>query len=523
MTNKLNLFLLGNIILLLLFLGFPLSLSAQESSIEIPKLNIFGIPAQSASYVRMPSRMTNVETDAVFFNPANLANMEDGLHFSINNLSLFQDYDISSQYDLFDNSDKKVKSNLRIPFFPSLFVNYKKNKSSIHLGLFYVGGTGKLEFDNLFLLERNIADLKGTIPYTGVPGLIENLITLDQQIMNSTGSNPGYSQITDYRYNFKAIGLAACPTLQLGYSRKINEFISVGLDFRGIYFLTQYDLDINAIQVLPFTNNPELNEWQSPGDYYRSVAEVVGNPAYNFAAEIVDNEALDRLGDAHEKGIGYSIVPSILFSYEDKYWAALKYESNAKINLKTDLINGNDAAGIFIQDFERKADLPAILSMGIGGLFFEKLRVNTGFRYHFFKRTNFDGRESFVKKNPVELELGISYKLNNKLTISTGMINNSSEVEAGFQNELQAFLNGNYFSGGFEFIASKRLKLNAGIIYSKIKSETYTYDDHDFALGISVAVEPPEYSNEYEITYDYPLLSLFSIGINYSLFESKEK
>ena len=70
----------------------PNVLTAQEVQAPTPsqqaQVNLFTIPNQSASYVRMPARQASQEIDAVFFNPAGTVNLDEGFHFTFNNQML---------------------------------------------------------------------------------------------------------------------------------------------------------------------------------------------------------------------------------------------------------------------------------------------------------------------------------------------------------------------------------------------------------------------------------------------------
>ena len=71
---------------------YILSIIAMASFVfaEAQQANLFTIPNQSAQFVRMPSRATMIDVDAVFFNPANLPSLGSGFHISINNQILNQ-------------------------------------------------------------------------------------------------------------------------------------------------------------------------------------------------------------------------------------------------------------------------------------------------------------------------------------------------------------------------------------------------------------------------------------------------
>lgn len=59
---------------------------------------------QSAAYLRMIARDASTQIDAVYYNPAGLTKLSDGIHFSLNNQSLFSKRTIENKYPLLNES-----------------------------------------------------------------------------------------------------------------------------------------------------------------------------------------------------------------------------------------------------------------------------------------------------------------------------------------------------------------------------------------------------------------------------------
>ena len=119
---------IGGVTLSALYL-LPNVLTAQEVQAPTPsqqaQVNLFTIPNQSASYVRMPARQASQEIDAVFFNPAGTVNLDEGFHFTFNNQMLNQWVEIDNDYVFFDRP-KSYSGKASGYIFPSTFLAYKK-------------------------------------------------------------------------------------------------------------------------------------------------------------------------------------------------------------------------------------------------------------------------------------------------------------------------------------------------------------------------------------------------------------
>src|SRR5450830_206407 len=74
---------------------------------------------QSAQFIRMLSRNASTSTDAVYFNPAGLMQMDNGFYISVQSQTLFQTKTIVSAYPLLNASTYEGK--ITVPVFPTAF------------------------------------------------------------------------------------------------------------------------------------------------------------------------------------------------------------------------------------------------------------------------------------------------------------------------------------------------------------------------------------------------------------------
>ena len=113
---------------------------------------------QSAAWVRLPARNASIETDAVYYNPAGLMKMNNGLHFSLSNQSIWQNRKVISDYPYLNNGT--YKGIVKAPLFPSVYAAYKMDKLAIFAGFNPIGGGGGATYeDGLPSFEMSQSDL----------------------------------------------------------------------------------------------------------------------------------------------------------------------------------------------------------------------------------------------------------------------------------------------------------------------------------------------------------------------------
>ena len=74
-----------------------------------------------------------------------MTNLENGLHLSINNQSIFQTKTVNSKFPWLNNGS--YEGDVKAPVFPSVFAVYKKDQLAISVGLGPNGGGGSATFE----------------------------------------------------------------------------------------------------------------------------------------------------------------------------------------------------------------------------------------------------------------------------------------------------------------------------------------------------------------------------------------
>ncbi len=179
---------------------------------------------QSAAWSRMLSRGATTEIDAVYFNPAGLTKLGDGLHISLSSQSIFQTQTITASYPYLNQNE--YTGTVSAPVFPSVYLAYKTGKFVFSAGIMAIGGGGGATFD------------KG-VPYMEIP--IASMVP-------AFGGEP--YNVTGYSVNMEFKGTSVYWGIQAGISYEINENVSL---FAGARYIiakntyTGYIKDINLI------------------------------------------------------------------------------------------------------------------------------------------------------------------------------------------------------------------------------------------------------------------------------------
>lgn len=488
--------------------------------------NLFTIPNQSAQYIRMPSRATMIDVDAVYFNPANLPDLGNGFQISINNQILSQTSQITSDYQLFNNGPNDYEGKVSSFVFPSVFVNWNINKTSFHGAFIIVGGAGGVDYQNLPVSDRGASD----VPYA----ITNSAFGATPSIRDHDATNgTTYSNIADYRFDFSNKGLGFSPGYQVGMAHKLNKYFSFGFDFRWMQQTFSSEGEVTNIEILPDTDNPSINNWVSPGDYLRLVGSNTGVSAYDDFGGTYDILGADRFINIRQKGSGITFIPSILIKPTKKLSIALKYEHRTKVILETLVRDGKDggiqynpATGlrepIFVDGEKIRADMPGFVSWGVGYQVFDKWRVNVGGRYMFFNGTDFNGREAYLNRSYYELEFSTEYQVAKKFLVSAGYTYNKANVDSEYHNDVDFWIPGHTVGFGGRIDFTQTLSFDFGAMITRNVAQSFTYDNHFYSDGVTLAGKPDNYDNAY--TMDFRKHSfIIGLGLNIKIKSDKNK
>ena len=176
---------------------------------------------QSTAWARMLVRDASTSIDAVYYNPAGLTKLDDGLYISFSNQSIFQDLTITNSFPYLNH--ETYKGTVKAPIFPSLYVAYKTNRWAFSLGFNVIGGGGSAEFSN-------------GIPSAEVP--VSSLVPLFSKL-----------GVQGYSMNMSVKGTSVYYGLQAGVSFAISKHVSVYAGLRYVMARNSYTGYIRDIKL----------------------------------------------------------------------------------------------------------------------------------------------------------------------------------------------------------------------------------------------------------------------------------
>jgi long-subunit fatty acid transport protein len=502
---------------------------------------------QSAQYLRMLSRNASTNYDAVYYNPAGLMKMENGLFIAVNSQSLFQTKTINSYYPLLNSSVYEGKVN--VPVFPTAFAIYKKDKIAFSLGFGPNSGGGSAEFSKgLPSFEKDISKL--------VPGLAG---------LTKVGQN-----ISGYKTDISFKGESVYWGIQAGVSYKINDIFSVYGGLRYIPATNTYTGSISNISVV-------ANGTMKPASAYLTgeVAPILTNLAaqataggagvqpliaagagaynlgtlqgagyitagdrakieggllglgvpqasinampvstiqatfYGTAAVLTDQAKTmvatagslkDKSVDVKQTGTGYTPILGLNISPCKGLNIGMKYEFKTKLTLTN--ATKVDDTGMFPDKVESSSDLPALFSIGADYKATKRLNLSVSFNNYNDKGVDWGNniykQPRVIDHNEWELSLGGQYQLLKFLAISLGYLHTDIGVFDQFNSDFTYYSNSDSFAGGFEIKASKKLTVDLGALVTNYDSanklfsttdvgsyfETYKKHNLGFAIGL---------------------------------------
>ncbi len=147
---------------------------------------------QSAAWARTLTREASLGVDAVYFNPAGLAQLNNGLHLSISNQSIFQTRTITSTNPAFNSAPESgYQADLTAPLYPSIYASYNLDKWAFSGGFNIIGGGGSANYEaGLPSIESSLLALAPTTNFI--------LSGVDAAVEAGTGTNPMFATTSGY-------------------------------------------------------------------------------------------------------------------------------------------------------------------------------------------------------------------------------------------------------------------------------------------------------------------------------------
>jgi len=428
---------------------------------------------QSAAWVRTLSRNATLGVDAVYFNPAGLAKLNNGLHLSISNQTIFQTRTITSDYTYLTGSPASYEAELLAPLFPSIYAAYKMDKWTFSGGFNVIGGGGTADFPTgLPSFEIPVASL--------VPMLQGALAPIDEGYTGVGFPDPGFRNITGYNMDAAFVGSSTYMGYQVGATYAINDMISVAIGGRYVTAKNSYEGSLTGITI----DAPTAYGGTMPaGDYLRIVAASPGLDAGTVAllegtAAGLDVATADAELNATQSGSGFTPIIGVNFHLTDMINIAAKYEHHTKIELTNE--TETDDVDMFPDGEKTRGDLPGMFTLGVQVSPLDKLTASVGFDYYLDKSAYYgdvdEGGEQIdneltIDDNAYTISAGLEYKLLGILGVSAGYSTGNLGVNDSYQSDLSYGLRSQTVGGGVFVDVGEMVTINAGVSYTM-------YDDY---------------------------------------------
>jgi long-subunit fatty acid transport protein len=480
---------------------------------------------QSASYIRMPAQAATLGIEGVYYNPAGLAYLSNGLHFSLNNQYISQTRTVVSTFPNM-NSDE-FEGEVLSPIFPSLYAAYKKDKLAYSFGFNPVGGGGSANFkEGLPSFEKQFAVLPGALTAQGIT-------------------------TTAYSINSSFDGISLNWGLQLNISYAVNDMIGISAGCRYVIAGNNYEGSIKDVMINPMhpLNANGMGEMVSAPSFFSALATaatgagdsiepiIIGGGGGYTLAELVDGGMItqpqadqlsgglgatydpdmtaveiqgayygtaaamngyaastsDKELEVKQNGSGISPIIGINLNINEKLNVALKYEHQMKITMENDTTK--DDVNMYPDGEESPNDMPSLLTVGVGYRPFSKLYLSSGLHYFFDKNAEYrkENNDDMIDDNSWEVVFGVEYMLTQKLLASAGYIKTSIGVSDDYQNDISHALSSYSLAIGGKYFVNDKMSVDLGFIntfYDDYKkdftgyAETLKRTSIDIAIGI---------------------------------------
>ena len=415
---------------------------------------------QSASYYRMLARGASTSGDAVYYNPAGLAFLDEGLTVSLNTQMIWMQRTLNN--DLATLNNPEFVGKLYVPVFPGVYAAYKTGNWAFSLGFNPPAGGGSIEFaDGLPMLENTVSLIPG------------NLLNNPQLGLTTLG----------YEMQAMMNGTSICYGVQAGAAYRINEMISVSGGIRMLFANNSYEGHVKDIKFNP--SAPALAGYGITADgtmrsapafltAMGNLLEGMGNTEGAAGMRALAANTGDQFLDVKQKGSGIAPIFGIHFRLNSLNLAA-KYEFSTKITIKNE--TKQNAMNMYPDGQELRSDVPAVLSLAGSYDIVPALKFSVTYLHHFEPQANIQSwvadatkpgggtiiqRQDLIDSGTNEYMAGLEWRITDKLVISTGCQYSKVGVSDLWQNDITHNLTNFTMGLGAAYHFNDRLTLNIG-------------------------------------------------------------
>lgn len=414
---------------------------------------------QSPQWIRHMARGTSLAADAVYFNPAGTAFMEDGFHFSIGNQFVFQNRRADITYAPFamngGNPTKRFDGKTFAPLLPNLDLVWKHKRFSVMASIGVGGGGGKAKYnDGLGVFESQFAALPAALTQLGIP-------------------------TSAYSIGCKVHGYQVTYAANLGLAVRITDWLSFAAQARFNYVTNSYKGNIGNITVNP-TFAPLGLDGSMVGAYdlFTKVAGAMAGTEMGAAAGQYAALVADKSLDCEQMGWGIAPVLALYFNHGG-WSASVKYEFRTAITLtnKTKI----DDTGLYPDGKKTPYDQPALITAALSKRFRDKVTLTAEYHYYFDKDAHFENalgtdipKQKLINGNTMEYVFGVEWDVCKRLLLSCGVQYSDFDVRDEFHSELGFQLDALAVGIGGAVKISDKVKFNLGVCHGFYFPHTVT-------------------------------------------------
>ena len=490
---------------------------------------------QNLAFNRMMSREGSIGIDGVYYNPAGVAFLKPGNYLSLGWQMASQSRTIENDYHFFTNNTqnpttpRKFRGTAFAPVLPSIQYAHNWERFSVQANFGVIGGGGKCTFKNgLGSFEKIVAET--ALGAVGLAGALDN--AFGQEMFTSPQM---FGKKGEYSYDAYMRGRSYYYGLSVAGAYKLTDNLAVSAGVRGVYVLTNYFGYVRDIKVgnMPLymvldpskTNaaNIELNCDQSGTGFTPILGVDFKLKHWNFSAKYefktrirLKNESVNQAPSIGNlpSNLSETIVQGMMqkgYTYEQATaYTQNKLSDPIVVATMTGLKEQFDtklaeATGEFADGAKIAADIPALLTLGVGYTPVDALRINAGFHYFYDRQaTAYKHREDKLKRGTIEWNAGVEYDASKLITVSAGWQNTNYGLTDEYMDDKSFVVSSNSVGAGAVMHLTKKMDLNVAYFHTfyghKKTTETvtlsetvkanysadYTRNNNVWAVGIDI-------------------------------------
>lgn len=372
----------------------------------------------STSYFQNPAQTGQISVESVFYNPAGTAFVEDGLYLNVNTQNSIINESMDVEGNKFDASSFAA--------VPSFNVLYKKDNYSLFANASVIGGGATLEYEGgtagVYLAA---AALNSKDPFRGTAMALNAKLSGG----NFIGENRYYQGI-------------------FGGAYKVNDKLSVSLGGKYVY---------------------ATRKLEGTADYTYNASTPMGKYLKGNTLSIDSTRKAD--------GLGFSIGADYKFNETTNF--AVKYDSRVRLTFDAKATEADKmlfmgkSLGIsafyptYTDGVKIERDLPGVLSLGISKSI-GKATYSIGYNHYYNKAADIDGIEY---QDGFEANIGIDYKLNDKVTLHGGFNFADTGATPSTYNDTEYAVNSQIYATGLTYKPNENNEWKFSLAYVSYNSE----------------------------------------------------